>query len=160
MIWHWKIAETLARKFKQQFKQLSVHFYFVAFFWKTGLLILAFKCDIYGRVFSRPWVINSLIRFQGFPNPYYKILYLSEVFSIISLWNERLWTSLQFTLLFLSLIEYKKGNICVCYHHDAITIFWQILWANLVLSVKVTKQQSIFNCEVKTWLKKIKRKSW
>ena len=54
MIWHWKIAETLARKFKQ----LSVHFYFVAFFWKTGLLILAFKCDIYGygRVFSRPCV--------------------------------------------------------------------------------------------------------
>ena len=29
--------------------------HFVEFFWKTGLLILAFKCDIYGRVFSRPW---------------------------------------------------------------------------------------------------------
>ena len=32
----------------------SLSSYFVTFFWKTGLLILAFKCDIYGRVFSRP----------------------------------------------------------------------------------------------------------
>ena len=54
VIWPWKIAETLVHKFKEQLKQLSVHFYFATFFWKTGLLILAFKCDIYGRVFSRP----------------------------------------------------------------------------------------------------------
>ena len=34
---------------------MSDHFYFVEFFWKIRLLILAFKCDMYGRVFSRPW---------------------------------------------------------------------------------------------------------
>ena len=33
--------------------QLPVIFYFAEFFWKTGLLILAFRCDIYGRVFDR-----------------------------------------------------------------------------------------------------------
>ena len=56
MIWHWKKTETIAGKLKQQFKQLSVHFSFVAFLWKTSLLILAFKCDIYGRVISRPCI--------------------------------------------------------------------------------------------------------
>ena len=30
-------------------------------FEKTGLLILAFKCDIYGHVFSRPWYCWCLI---------------------------------------------------------------------------------------------------
>ena len=30
--------------------------YYVEFFWKTGLLILVFRCDIKGRLFSRPCV--------------------------------------------------------------------------------------------------------
>ena len=34
-------------------------------------------------------------------------------------------------------------------------IFLQILWTNLSLLVKVTKQHSISNCKVKTWMKKI-----
>ena len=46
----------------------SLPSYFVEFFWKTGLLILAFKCDIYGRVFSRPWFETSsaAIRYHVF----------------------------------------------------------------------------------------------
>ena len=62
--------------------------------------------------------------------------------------------------LFLGLIIYKKDNICVCYHYDAVIIFWQILWINVFLVVKLTKQHSIFNCEVKTWVKKIGPNSW
>ena len=57
--------------------------------------------------------------------------------------------------LFLGLIEYKKDNIYVSYHYDTIIIFRQILWTNLYLPVKLTKQHSIFNCEIKTWMKKI-----
>ena len=63
MIWHWKIAETLARKFKEQFKQLSVQFYFVPFFWKSGVLILSFKCDICDHVFSRPCCLSYVKRY-------------------------------------------------------------------------------------------------
>ena len=63
MIWHWKIAETLARKFKEQFKKLSVHFYFVPFFWKSGVLILSFKCDICDHVFSRPCCLSYVKRY-------------------------------------------------------------------------------------------------
>ena len=55
MIWHYllrrKIAEYTNRSNTLYNSQSS---YFVEFSWKTGLLILAFKCDIYGRVFSRP----------------------------------------------------------------------------------------------------------
>ena len=41
----------------------SLSSYFVAFLWKTGLLILAFKWDIYGRVFR---VTCSIIRISVF----------------------------------------------------------------------------------------------
>ena len=37
--------------------------YFVEFFLIAGLLLLAFKCDIYGRVFSRPWVLNVAMNY-------------------------------------------------------------------------------------------------
>ena len=64
MIWHWKIAETLSRKFKQQFKQLCPLLLSCVFFWKTSLLILAYKCDIYGRVFSRPFSTLVIINLE------------------------------------------------------------------------------------------------
>ena len=73
MIWHWKIAETLARKFKQQFKQLSVHFYFAAFFWKTGLLILTFKCDIYAHASNMYQILSIQISLQYGQNIFDKL---------------------------------------------------------------------------------------
>ena len=33
----------------------EIHKFIALRFLKTGFLILAFKCDMYGRVFSRPW---------------------------------------------------------------------------------------------------------
>ena len=61
-------------------------------------------------------------------------------------------TPVYFSLL-LGLIEYKKDSICVCYHYDAIITLWQILWTNSFLPVKLTKQGSEFNYQVKTCMK-------
>ena len=51
MIWHGLLGRKMAEHTNPSntlYNSLSS--YFVEFFWKTGLLILLFKCDIYGRV--------------------------------------------------------------------------------------------------------------
>ena len=87
MIWHWKIPETLARKFKEQFKQLSVHFYFVPFFSKTGVSILSFKCDICDHVFSRPWCLSYLKRY--FQRHQWNVFFFrDQITQILFFWGE------------------------------------------------------------------------
>ena len=57
MIWHYLLGSRIA-EYTNPSNTLynSLSSYFAEFFRKTGLLILAFKCEIYGRVFSRSWV--------------------------------------------------------------------------------------------------------
>ena len=56
MIWHGLLGRKIAEHTNpSNILYNSLSSYFVEFFWKTGLWILVFKCDIYGRVFSRPW---------------------------------------------------------------------------------------------------------
>ena len=58
MIWHGVLGREIAEYTNtSNILYNSLSSYFIEFFWKTGLLILAFKYDIYGHVFSRPWLL-------------------------------------------------------------------------------------------------------
>ena len=69
-------------------------------------------------------VTNCLTKIYGFPEQI-------EVWSLFENFTVKLMTVNATTVyfsLFLGLIEYKKYNICVCYHYDAIIIFWQVIY--------------------------------
>ena len=92
MIWHGlsqrKIAE-YTNPSNTLYNSLSS--YCVEFCWKTGLLILAFKCGIYGRVFSRPWeyfinirdILVTVLNYSSYETiPFYLFLLLPSVYFI------------------------------------------------------------------------------
>ena len=59
MIWFYLLGRKIAEYTNSSNTYNSLSSYFAEFFSKTALLILAFKCDICGRVFSRPWAVQG-----------------------------------------------------------------------------------------------------
>ena len=126
--------------------------------WKSmSLALLNDICGLSKTLRGKTWNFESLFGIGGLAGSVMVIFWLRKlmrlkIFTLI-------WVTVNaitvYISLFLGIIEYKKDNICVSYHYDTIITFWQILWTNLCLPVKLTKQHSIFNCEVKTWMKKI-----